>query len=143
MPHEPKQAVIEIQRIDIDRFDSGRPRGDRVKISNRQIAERISFKAKIRLQVFFAGIPNRDLPDYRQQNWPMKNDQEPHASREANHHTTPDVPVALALRLIVLGHRAILFPLGNGAKSKCPSLRPAGRHSGGQIKGITSRLFRR
>src|SRR6516165_4101913 len=47
MPREPEQAVVDIQRIDIDRFDRGRPGGDRVKILYRQIAERISFEAKI------------------------------------------------------------------------------------------------
>jgi hypothetical protein len=33
------------------------------------------------------------VPDDGQQNWPMKNHQEPHAYREANHHPPPDVPV--------------------------------------------------
>ena len=68
-----------------------------MKISYRQIAERISFQAKIHLKVRFAGIPQGDLPKDGQQNWPMKNDQEPHANREANDHAAPDLPAAPAL----------------------------------------------
>src|SRR5437773_9388134 len=40
----------------------------------------------------------------------MKNDQEPHAYREANHHPAPDVPVASFLGLIALSHKATLLP---------------------------------
>jgi hypothetical protein len=66
----------------------------------------------------FAGIPQRDLPKNGQQNWPMKNDEETHANREANHHATRDPPVAPALWLIVIGHKAILLPLHSVAKGK-------------------------
>jgi hypothetical protein len=68
-----------------------------VEISNRQIAEWIAFETEIDLQVFFGGVANRVVPDYGQQNWPMKNDQEPHPYREANHDPSPDAPVTPAL----------------------------------------------
>jgi hypothetical protein len=69
-----------------------------VKISYGQIAERIAFETEIHLQVFFGGIANREVPNDGQQNWPMKNDQKPHAYCEANHRPPyPDVPVTPAL----------------------------------------------
>src|SRR5437867_12505969 len=97
MARESEQAVIDVQRIHVDGFDRGRPRRHRVKIANSQIAERISFETKIDLQVLFASVPERNLADDRQQNWPMKNDQEPHAYGEANNHVAPKVPVSLRL----------------------------------------------
>ena len=97
MPREPEQAVIDIQRIHIDGLDHGWPGRHRVKISNLQIAEWIAFETEIRLEILFGGVAKREVPDGGQQNWPMKNEKEPHAYREGNHHPSPDVPVTPAL----------------------------------------------
>jgi hypothetical protein len=68
-----------------------------VKIADCDAAERIPFDAKVSLQIFVCGITEHNSSTDSQQNWPMKNDEEPHANREANHHATPDLPAAPAL----------------------------------------------
>jgi hypothetical protein len=49
----------------------------------------------------------------------MKNDQQPHADCQANHHSSsPDAPVTPDFGLIVIGHKAILLPLRLRGKGK-------------------------
>ena len=100
-----------------------------MNISKRQIAEKIPFQTKIDLQILVASVPKADLPGCGQQNWPMKNDQEPRAYREANHQPAPDVPVASFLGLIALSHRATLLPAMSQSKDQMPQagLLPAHR----------------
>src|SRR5215831_19609318 len=97
MTRKSEQAVIDIQRIHVDRFDRRWPDRHRVKISDGQITERIAFESEIHLQVLFRSVANREVPNGGQQNWSMKNDQKSHACRDANHHPSPDVPVTPAL----------------------------------------------
>jgi len=68
-----------------------------MKIPNRDAAERISFNTKVRLQIFVCGITEHNSSTDCQQNWAMKNSQEPHANRKANQNATPDLPAAPAL----------------------------------------------
>src|SRR4029077_12029237 len=93
---EPEQTVIKVKIIDINRFIFRRPNRERVKIPNRNAAERISLNPEISLQIFLCRIIQHDFSPDRQQNWPMKNEKEPHAYREANHHSPPDVSVTPA-----------------------------------------------
>jgi hypothetical protein len=58
------------------------------------------------------------MPDGDQQNWPMKNEKERDANKQAGDHATPKPPVTPRLYLIILGHRAILLPLCRRAKGK-------------------------
>src|SRR3954453_1441409 len=51
-----QQTVIKVEIIDIDRFIFRRTNRKRMKIPNRDAAERISFNAKVRLQIFVCGI---------------------------------------------------------------------------------------
>jgi hypothetical protein len=55
----------------------------------------------------------------RQQDRPMKKDQQCDANNQGGDHATPKPPVTPRLCLIVLGHGATLLPLCLGAKSKC------------------------
>ena len=92
-----KQAVIKVEIVDINRFDSRRTNRERVKIADCDAAKRIPLDAKVSLQIFVCGITEHNSSTDCQQNWPMKNDQEPHAYHEANHHPPPDMPVTPAL----------------------------------------------
>ena len=120
MSRKPEQTVIKVEIIDINRFDSRRTNRERVKIADCDAAERIPFNAEVSLQIFLCGITQHNLPADRQQNWPMKNDREPHAYREANHHPAPDVPVASFPGLIALGHGATLLPAVSQSKAQMP-----------------------
>jgi hypothetical protein len=127
---EAEQAEVDVQRIHVDGLDRRWPGRHCVKISDGQIAERIAFEAEIHLQVLFRGVPNREVADCGQQNWPMKNDQESHAYREANHHPPPNAPLTPAFRLIVIGHKTILLPLRLGGKGKWGAAPMRLRYSG-------------
>jgi hypothetical protein len=95
-----------------------------VKIADCDAAERISFDAKVSLQVFVCGITEHNSSTDCQQNWPMKNHQERHEDEKAGDHATPKPPVTPRLCLIVLGHGTILLPVGRRAKRKCRDRSP-------------------
>jgi hypothetical protein len=59
----------------------------------------------------FCRVVQRDFSANRQQNWPMKKDQQYDANNQAGDHATPKPPVTPLLCLIVLGHGATLLPL--------------------------------
>jgi hypothetical protein len=59
---ESKQTVINVQIVDIDRFNVCRSNGKRVEIPDGQIAKRIAFETKIGLQVFSGGVTQYNLP---------------------------------------------------------------------------------
>jgi hypothetical protein len=77
-----------------------------MKIPDRDAPERISFNAKISLEIVFCRIIQHDFSADRQQNWPMEKNQKDEADREANHHATPNSPVTPRLCLMMLGHGA-------------------------------------
>src|SRR4030095_1466884 len=105
MPRESKQTVVKIKAVDVDRFNSRRPNRKCVKIPHRQIAERVSFKTKIGLQIFSGGVTQDELPADRQQNRAMENCQKRHAHSKRRRRATPWSPRP-RLCLTVFGHQS-------------------------------------
>jgi hypothetical protein len=81
-----------------------------MKISRRKTGKGIAFEAEIDLQVFSAGVSERNLSPDCQQNWPVQNQQEHYPDTQPGHHATPNPPVTPRVCLIVLGHGATLLP---------------------------------
>ena len=134
MSRKPEQTVIKVEIIDINRFDSRRTNRERVKIADCDAAERIPFDAKVSLQIFVCGITDHNSSTNCEQNWPMKNDQECDANKQAGYHATPKPPVTPRLRLIVLGHGAILLPVCR--RAKCESRDPFQRRCKYSLPGV-------
>ncbi len=110
VPHATNSIVINMQLVDVDRLNRRRSSWERMDISRRKTGKGIAFEAEIDLQVFSAGVSERNLPPYCQQNWPVQNQQEHYADTQPGHHTTPNPPVTTRVCLIVFGHRATLLP---------------------------------
>jgi hypothetical protein len=127
MPRESEQIVINIQVVDINRFDPGCPGRYGAKVSYSEITERIAFQTKIDFQILSGSVPKYDLPFDCQQNGTMKNDQERHARSEADQHTMPNPTGVPHLFLIVFGHHSDC--IAALLESKCPvSANPRVRH---------------
>ena len=113
-----KQAVIKVEIVDINRFDSRRTNRERMKIADCDAAERVPFDAKVSLQIFVCGITEHNSSTDCEQDRPMKNEQKRHEDEKAGDHATPKPPVTPRLCLIILGHEAILLPVCRRAKRK-------------------------
>jgi hypothetical protein len=107
VPGKPKQAVIKIKIVDINRLDSRRANRKCVKIPHGQIAKGITFETKISPEVFSGGVAEHNLPADCQQNWTMKDCQKrqaygkPHRRLAAHR---PPASIYPRLCLTVLGH---------------------------------------
>ena len=104
MPPETKHIVIDMQLVDVDRFNRRWPSRERVKIPCCETGKHIPFENEIDLEVRFRRIPKRNLPADCVQNWSMKNNHERRAYSEADQQTMPNPTVASHLFVIVFGH---------------------------------------
>lgn len=120
MPGESEQTVIEVKIIDVDRFVFRRPNRERMEISDGNTAERIAFDTKIAFQIVLRRIIQHNFMTDRQQNWPMKKNQQHEGDREANQDPTPKPPLTPRVCLIILGHRATLLPAMPQSKGQIP-----------------------
>ena len=97
MPYKSEQTEIEIEIIDINRFIIRRSCRKCVQISHCKSPKWIAFDTKIRFEVLPGCVSKCLLPHHSSQNRAVQDDQEADGNRDANHHATPDVPVAPVL----------------------------------------------